>query len=297
MAHLLARLPQLWEVYNEAVRAYRRLHRIRSAAHPVPDLSADGQWLEAPLWVFSADDPQRRPLFARHGAQRIVISDRHRLEIELPLTPDADAAEAVGKLMELGRRGVKIRSRALITTLWARLMLGDLFLHGIGGAKYDHLTDALIERFFGLRPPGFMVLSATLYLPIERQRVSVERARTIRRQLRELVYNPERHIDGARDSRKGVLKDPAELIAAKTRWIETPQTPQNARARCRAIRQINRALQPWVEDRRAQLLRRQAQTTRSLRAESILAWRGYGFCLYGEDAFREFLCGLLPKNA
>ena len=62
---------------------------------------------------------------------------------------------------------LKIRSRALITTLWARLVLGDLFLHGIGGAKYDQLTDLLIERFFGLTPPGFMVLSATLHLPIE----------------------------------------------------------------------------------------------------------------------------------
>ena len=61
---------------------------------------------------------------------------------------------------------MKIRSRALITTLWARLALGDLFLHGIGGAKYDQVTDRLIERFFGLQPPGIMVLSATLHLPV-----------------------------------------------------------------------------------------------------------------------------------
>ena len=69
------------------------------------------------------------------------------------------------------RGGVRIRSRALVTTLWARLALGDLFIHGIGGAKYDRVTDLLIERFFGLRPPGLLVLSATLHLPIERDRV------------------------------------------------------------------------------------------------------------------------------
>jgi len=37
-AHLLAQLPRLWLCYNEAVAEYRRSHRIRSRAHPVPDL-------------------------------------------------------------------------------------------------------------------------------------------------------------------------------------------------------------------------------------------------------------------
>ena len=296
-AHLLAQLPRLWEVYNEAVGQYRRAHRIRSAAHPVPDLSADGRWLEAPLWIFSADDPRRRPLFACHRRDRVVLSDRRGLEIGLPLVPDGDAAAAVERLMELPARGVKIRCRALITTLWARLVLGDLFVHGIGGAKYDQITDVLIKRFFGLRPPGFMVLSATLHLPIERPRASVEQARAIRQGLRELVYHPERYINGVEGDLVGVWKGPAELIATKLRWIRTPQTPRNARARCRAIRHVNEALQPWVEARRARLQRLQAHTARLLQAERLLAWREYGFCLYPERTFRGFLCGLLPKNA
>ena len=40
-------------------------------------------------------------------------------------------------------------------------MLSDLFIHGIGGAKYDELTDQIICRFFGFEPPGFVALSAT----------------------------------------------------------------------------------------------------------------------------------------
>ena len=69
-------------------------------------------------------------------------------------------------MAELARSGVKIRSRALVTTLWARMVLGDLFIHGIGGGNYDLVTDRIIERFFGRQPPGFMILSATLHLPI-----------------------------------------------------------------------------------------------------------------------------------
>ncbi|MHC4178248.1 MAG: hypothetical protein ACYSWU_12125, partial [Planctomycetota bacterium] len=297
VAHLLAQLPRLRQVYNGAVREYRRVHRTRSAAHPVPDLGVDGGWLEAPLWVYSDEDPHRRGLFARRSGDRILLSDRNGLEISLPLESEGDATRAVERLMELRREGVRIRSRALITTLWARLALGDLFLHGIGGAKYDQVTDLLIQRLFGLRPPRFMVLSATLHLPIERRRVGVGQSGAIRQQLRRLTYHPECYIDTDNGVRAEGGQDPAELIAEKARWVHTRQTMQNARTRCHTIRRINQALQPWVQARREQLLQLEARTARALRAEQVLASREYGFCLYPEKTFRGFLRGLLPKNA
>jgi hypothetical protein len=295
VAHLLARLPELWQTYNEAVHEYRCLHRTRSVTHPVPDLGVDGQWLEAPLWVFSADDPHRRRLFARPCGDQILLSDRNHLEIGLPLRPEGDVARAAQRLEELRWQGVKIRSRALITTLYARLVLGDLFLHGIGGAKYDQVTDLLMERLFGLRPPAYMVLSATLHLPIERQPIRRDQSREIGQQLRRLTYHPERYLDAA-DGAAAEDRNPAELIAEKARWVKTPQTLQNARRRCRAIRQINQALQPWVDGRRGQLLQLQAQAARALRAEGLLACRDYAFCLYPEKTLRGFLRGLLPKS-
>ena len=195
-------------------------------------------------------------------------------------------------------QGVKIRSRALITTLWARLVLGDLFLHGIGGAKYDQLTDLLIERFFGLAPPGFMVLSATLHLPIEREKTGTgplpKQARNIAQRLRDLAYHPERCLD---DGAPTFFDDPRALIVEKARWIAAPQTPESARTRCRAIRDINTRLQPWVADQHERLLRRQEETARALQAEAILAWREYGFCLYPEETLKKNSAGLLHKNA
>ena len=62
-------------------------------------------------------------------------------------------------------QGVKIRGRALVTTLFARMFLADLFIHGIGGAKYDQLTDQMIGRFLGCDAPEFMILTATMRLP------------------------------------------------------------------------------------------------------------------------------------
>ena len=48
-----------------------------------------------------------------------------------------------------------LRPRALTLTLFARLCLGDFFIHGIGGGKYDEVTDAIIRDYFGVEPPAY----------------------------------------------------------------------------------------------------------------------------------------------
>ena len=56
--------------------------------------------------------------------------------------------------------------------MFARMLVGDVFLHGIGGGKYDELTDVLIQRFYSVQPPRYLVLSATLRLPLPHSAVS-----------------------------------------------------------------------------------------------------------------------------
>jgi hypothetical protein len=288
VAHLLARLPEFRVCHNEAIREYRRTHRVRSHSHPAPELAEDEAWREAPFWVWTADDPRRRRLFAQAGARETLLSDRQNWQARLPLHAEGDFAPAVDRFMELSRAGVRIRPRALMTTLWARMALSDLFIHGIGGAKYDEVTDRLIERFWGIAPPRFLVVSATLRLPIERTAADLDAPRTIRLHLRDLTYHPEQFLDG-------LSGHAAELAASKRRWIDTPATVQTARQRCQAIREINAALQPWLDDRRSDLLALQAESLRALRAEGVLGWREYALCLYPESILREFFAGLLHR--
>jgi hypothetical protein len=319
VAHLLARLGEFSAVYNEAVREYRRLYRIRSASHPVPDLAAEGEWLEAPFWIWSKENPRRRRLFAKHGGDEILLTDKQDINARLPLSAEGDASRAVEQLADLARRGVKIRSRALVTTLWARLALGDLFIHGIGGGNYDLVTDRIIERFFHRTPPGFMILSATLHLPIKSMSPSPlgegqshtsplplgegrgegdaipQDPTAIDRQLRELTYHPERFLDDVFHKSKDIPDDVWSLVETKQKWIETPQTIENARTRCRSIRRINESLQPLLQERRRQLLDRRIQAVEQQQARRILSWREYGFCLYPEESLHDFLDTILPR--
>jgi hypothetical protein len=273
LAHVLAHLPRFQTAYNEALASYRRAHGLRNRAHPVPDLAVQDGWLEAPFWIWSSEDPRRQPLFARQQGSQLTISDRGHRTFTLSLDPDSDASTAVQQLQDLAADGLKIRTRALTTTLFARLLLSDIFLHGIGGAKYDQVTNQIAEQFFGFNLPEFAAVSATLRLPLPQAAANGNGLRGLRNQLRDLDYHPERCLDGDNSSA-------AEHVVDKRRWIATPLSPDNAHERHVAIASANAALQPFVAKRRDQLRRQIDEAAARQHATDILRSRDYSFALF-----------------
>src|SRR5207253_3972930 len=87
-----------------------------------------------------------------------------------------------------------LRPRALTLTLFARVCLGDFFIHGIGGGKYDEVTDAIIRDYFGIEPPAYQVLSATLHLPLPGFPSTDDDVKRAERRVRDLTWNPQRHL-------------------------------------------------------------------------------------------------------
>jgi len=293
-AHLLANLPRFWAAHNESLADYRMAHRLRGHAQPVPDLAEIDGWLEAPFWIWSDDDPERRPLFARQEDDRLLVTDRERRTIDFSLTADGDATDAAEQLADLAERGVKIRTRALATTLFARLCLSDMFLHGIGGAKYDQVTDAIAKRFYGFALPELAVVSATLRLPIEHRHTDQAAQRSLKQQLRDLEFHPERFalVDGSVPV--DALPHVAELVARKQQWIDTPKTEQNARQRHHEIVTVNEALYPHVAHLRAQIERQLNDIERRYHAVAILESREYAFCLFPREPLQRLLLDSPP---
>jgi hypothetical protein len=289
VCHVLAHLPRFWSAHNDALAAYRRAHRLRNRAQPVPDLAELDGWLEAPFWIWSADDPRRRPLFARQAADELQITDREAMTISLPLAADRDALPAVERLLELPSRGIKIRTRALATTLFARLVLSDMFLHGIGGAKYDQVTDEIARQFFGFELPQFATVSATLRLPIIHEPMNSLQEGRLRQQSREMQFHPERFVQV-----NGVLPPEeaaavGQLIETKLHWVRTPKTRDNARQRHAAITGANLALQPYLSKVRSDVLRQHEELDERKRASGILSSREYSFCLQPREHFERLL--------
>jgi hypothetical protein len=286
-AHLLAQLPKFRVAYNKALATYRCVHKMRNRAHPMPDLAMIDDWLEAPFWIWTADDPVRRPLFARRVDGGIEISDRNRPTIALPLSADGDPTLAAEQLAALSSQGIKVRTRALTTTIFARLVLSDIFLHGIGGAKYDQVTDEIVRLFFGFEPPEFATVSATLRLPHENGAQDGIVAGQWEQRLRELKYHPEQYVDLRASN--GEAYRIARIIEGKQTWLNTPKTIENARERHVAISRANLELQQFVAPLRDRIEQERDDTTNRKRSEAILNSREYSFCLYPRRQFDRLL--------
>jgi hypothetical protein len=279
VADILDRLPRFLTSYNESVRDYRRRNGLRSENHPVPDLADEGEWLEAPFWAWRAGAGRRGRLMARLTPEVIELRAGDDPWPSLPRAPEA----IVGAIHDLGKRGFKVRSRALTNTLYARLFLCDLFIHGIGGGKYDEVTDAIIRRYYGIEPPAFLILSATLLLPLPHYPAGD--CRSLRREARDLFYNPQRHLDDDTRSRPEI----AALVARKQTLVqEEPADRHDRRERFRQIREVSELLRPAVRAELEAVGHAEAECEAEVRANAILERRDYPFVLYPERTLRPF---------
>ncbi|MBX7167528.1 MAG: hypothetical protein K1X74_14455 [Pirellulales bacterium] len=294
LADLMLRAEEFRAAHNEALAEYRRRYHVRSANHPVSELAAESDWLETPLWVWTAQRPQRRRLFVRATGDRLWLADRTGWQ-EAISTSQGLAGVAAG-LADLEAAGIKVRTRALLTTLLARLLWADAFIHGIGGGKYDRLTDRLIERFYGVEPPEFFVATATWQLPLARPLTAAAELQAIDQQLRELTYHPERWLTTKQLESAAAAIVPA-LIAEKQRWLDRAVTRANARQRCHAIRRLNESLQPAIVARRAELHAARGAIERGLRAAAVLGSREYAYCLFPIAEIRHFLLEMSRASA
>jgi hypothetical protein len=290
-AGILRDLPRFHGLYNAAVHNYRRRFGIRSRHHPVPDLAAQDGWFEAPFWGWKSQSRRRGRLFARSLGGRIELRADAERWPDLP-AGDALDPELAGAFGALEGRGYKVRSRALMTTLYSRLFLADLFLHGIGGAKYDELTDDLIRRFYRREPPAYLTVSATLWLPVRHEpaRELLSHRRRLALLRRDVHWNPQRHLDGlpAHDDL------PRSLAAAKAEWIARPATTRaERRTRFEHLRNLTENLARPLAPREAELVRQVEELERERVGAAVLERRDYAFCLYPAADLHAFVTPFL----
>jgi hypothetical protein len=285
---LLLNLPRFHAAYNDSVHAYRKRYGLISTSHPVPDLATEGDWLETPFWAWRAGAARRGRLMARLSPETVDLRVGEESWPSLPRQPEA----MVRAFLDLGKHGLKVRSRALTNTMYARLFLCDLFIHGIGGGKYDEVTDAIIRRYYHIEPPTYLVLSATLLLPLPRYPAGD--CRRLHHRARDLHYNPQRHLDTESRSRPEV----AALVARKEALVrEGPTERRGRRERFRQIREVSERLRSAVEGKLAAARQATDECEAAARANAILTRRDYPFVLYPEQVLRPFCEQFLAADA
>jgi hypothetical protein len=249
-------------VHNACLDSYREHYGVRTAAQPFPDLAVEGDRLEVPFWYVA--DGRRWPLFVDPLGRRLVADGR-------------DAGPIPDHPEEPGFAAAPIRPRALTLTAYARLVLSDLFIHGVGGGRYDRATDAVMRAFFDLAPPAYATITATLFLPFGAEGLQDTERRRLHRLLLDLQHNPDRFLesDGAH---RALVEEKWDLI----RRLEHAEglTRRERRSATRRIRELNAILQVAVAGRVADAQEALDRLNRRHADAEVTEYRGYPFFLH-----------------
>ncbi len=142
--------------HNESLKNYRHEHKIKNHAQPIPDLDLD----ELPFWE----------LDERNG---------NRIHAKVPFS------------------NTNLYSpRAITNTMFIRLFVCDLFIHGKGGGRYEIISDQIIQNFFKIEAAPYYIATATQHIPYnETLEISEYNMSDIHKILREITFSPEKFIE------------------------------------------------------------------------------------------------------
>jgi len=283
---ILGDLARFREVYNDSIGHYRLEHGIRSTAHPVPELGLQGEWLEAPFWIYGDDSPQRRADWVRKSGSAIEISDLVNRSVRL--TTPLGTVRAAEELASHAGPNWKLRPRALMTTMYARMILSDLFIHGIGGAKYDQLGDQIASRWFGITPPEMMVVSATVKLPNATRFSTGPTVDQLKQRLRSTRFSPELFANEAS------FVEP--LLERKRQLLS--EIPERGRKKewHRELTRLNQTLASHLTSVRAELESKLIEAKQASSSSSIFQSREYSFCLFDLEDLHNTFCSMLDTE-
>ena len=260
--------------YNSELAEYRAVNKTRSAAQPFPDLPLDDESVALPLW---------RIVNGRRGSVRASVRTGRGVDLldaggSVFATLPASGADAVEALRV---SGAVLAPKALALTLFVRLFVTDLMIHGVGGGRYDRVTDGVCRRYYGVEPPAYVVASMTMYLPLGAHVVSEDEVATAKERLNRLEHNPdallgEVDFDSAEEERRAM-----DLSADKARLVAEIATPDADKKQLGArIRENNAELSAVLEPLRQELVTELASLESQYAASSILTDRTYPFCFW-----------------
>lgn len=240
--------------YNRTLQEYRKEHGYRYKVNPFPDLHRNEaeKTFELPFWTVK--DGTRYPA--------TVVSDGEGTKL---------------------RTGGALRPRGMSLTLFMRLFCADIFIHGIGGAKYDGSTSRFIQEYYGLEPPVYAGATLTMYPKLEVSQVGQAEVAALEELIRDVEYNPDRHLadaglsPGEEARLQGLVQRKQELIQK----IKTPGADRKALgAEIKEVNlQIGLGLDGYLDSLRERLYQRQ----RLLTEKELVQARDFPYFLFDPE--------------
>lgn len=152
-------LDEFMRVYNNSLAEYRKEHKIKNHAQPIPNLISG----EMPFWILDPNTKKRNVMKVDDVADNSII---------LP--------------------------KAVTLTMFMRLFLADFFIHGKGGGRYEEVSEHIIKDFFHMEASPYEVASATMHLTKTNYFIQTNiDEKELDAKLRDAVYSPDKFLDSS----------------------------------------------------------------------------------------------------
>ena len=281
--HIVCEADRFAKIYNEKLAEYRVIHKIRSKANPLPDIKITGDLVELPFWIWKAGG-QRGKCYMMKEGESIKITDG--VDVLVTLEKSKETANNISRLRALKEGHIKIRPRVITTTMFSRLFFSDVFIHGIGGAKYDTITDEIIKEFFGVDPPAFITISTTLFLPLDTFNLDAGTLQVLQHELEDMSYNSERYASRETQGDREFIN----RVKEKKRLLEMMAvcSKEEKRRYFNQIKELNK-LNLTKIDAELQKKRKEIDIIgEKLAYNEVVRFREYPICIYPMKVLRDY---------
>ena len=277
------------KIYNNKLDEYRKLFKIRNRAHPSPNLIIKENLIEVPFWIWKEGDQRKKIFILREKGGNYLYNNSYGKIFLI----EKDGVKSLFSLKTLLKeRGLKIRPKALLLTLYNRLFISDLFIHGLGGAKYDLVTDEIIREFFKVEPPHFLVISCTLYPDFKSShRASVFKISALKKKIRDLEFNPERYVDELPLTKKE-KNQIGELAEKKTKLIQKikrASSPIEKRKISEEIKVTNNFIVEKIIPLKYELDKKIEKEEEKMKQAKVYTFRKFPYCFFSAKTLRKLL--------
>jgi len=182
----------------------------------------------------------------------------------------------------------RLRPKAVTLTLFTRLFLADWFVHGIGGALYENITDHILNEYYKIENLRFGVSTATMTLPIfEHTNNITESIAELKHNLQKAKHNPEIFINEYL-----INKEPVNsLLAEKKRLVQTAKDrslpPETRKSAFISIFGVNKKLAKYAGEKIQSLDKKIKLVQNRIQSGQILNYREYFFGLFPEEILKN----------
>ena len=269
------------DIYNNELAKYRKEKKIRSSANPFPDLKVNEEIYELPFWGWH-ENGTRGTIYVRQIndlSLELLSNDLTCIGI-VSTSGGGQNLEAIKKIV---KTGFKIRPKAVTNTIFLRIFLSDVFVHGIGGAKYDLITDKIVKRFYDITPPGYITITSTLYPVLKTYNVKNDELQKLESDLKKMNYNPDKYIPDDLIQNK-VIND---LVEEKYKLI-ADNSVNGKREKFTRIKEINLDLCNHIRQTFIDKELKIEMLKKKLAHNKVINDRGYPIFIYPEKYIKEF---------